>query len=153
MPAAAVDKVFEHLHAAHDALARVVGRRQPSPAGTDPAEEDPPESGKRLHAAVLRYDTLAACALAAYEADATRHGTRSEAALRLAEELRGASPGFRPTTQGQLQVELERQAASSKRTFANSAHSWRQTASAPSRTSGAATPPTSPSGGKPCGEP
>ena len=28
-----------------------------------------------------------------------------------AEELRGASPGFRPTTQGQLQEELERQAA------------------------------------------
>ena len=45
MPAAAVDKVFEHLHAAHDALARVGGRRQPSPGGTDPAEGDPPESG------------------------------------------------------------------------------------------------------------
>ena len=103
MPVAAVDKVFEHLHEAHDALARVVGRRQPSPAGTDPAEGDPPESGKRLQAAVLRYDTLAACAPAAYQADA--------AALRLAEELRGASPGFCPTTQGQLQEELERQAA------------------------------------------
>ena len=41
----------------------------------------------------------------------------------------------------------------SRRTLANSAHSWRQTASAPSRTSGAATPPTSPSDGKPCREP
>ena len=111
MPAAAVDKVFEHLHAAHDALARVVGRRQPSPAGTEPAEGDPPESGKWLRPAVLRYDTLAACAPAAYQADAARHGIRSEAAHRLAEELRGASPGFRPTTQGQLQEELERQAA------------------------------------------
>ena len=111
MPAAAVDKVFEHHHAAHDALARVVGRRQPSPAGTDLAEGDPPESGKRLQAAVLRYDTLAACAPAAYQADAARHGIRSEAALRLAEELRGASPGFCRTTQGQLQEELERQAA------------------------------------------
>ena len=111
MPAAAVDKVFEHLHAAHDALARVVGRRQPSPAGTDPAGGDPPESGKRLQAAILRYDTLAACAPAAYQADAARHGIRSEAALRLTEELRGASPGFCPTTQGQLQEELERQAA------------------------------------------
>ena len=111
MPAAAVDKVFEHLHAAHDALARLVGRRQPSPAGTAPAEGDPPESGKRLQVAVLRYDTLAACAPAAYQADAARHSIRSEAALRLAEELRGASPGFRPTTQGQLQEELERQAA------------------------------------------
>ena len=111
MPAAAVDKVFEHLHVAHDALARVVGRRQPSPAGTDPAAGDPPESRKRLQAAVLRYDTLAACAPAADQADAARHGIRSEAALRLAEELRGASPGFHPTTQGQLQEELERQAA------------------------------------------
>ena len=114
MPAAAVDKVFEHLHAAHDALARVVGRRQPSPAGTDPAGGGPPESGKRLQAAVLRYDTLAACAPAAYQADAARHGIRSEAALRLAKELRGASPGFRPATQGQLQEELERQAAALK---------------------------------------
>ena len=110
MPVAAVDKVFEHLHATHDALARVVGRRQPSPAGTDPAEGDLPESGKRLQAAVLRYDTLAARAPAAYQADAAQHGIRSEAALRLAEELRGASPGFRSTTQGQLHEELERQA-------------------------------------------
>ena len=46
MPAAAVDKVFEHLRAAHDALARVVGRRQPSPAGTYPAEGDPPGERK-----------------------------------------------------------------------------------------------------------
>ena len=111
MPAAAVDKVFGHLHSAHDALARVVGRRQPSPAGTDPAEGDPPESRKQLQVAVLRYDNLAACAPAAYQADTARHGIRSEAAHRLAEELQGASPGFRPTTQGQLQDELERQAA------------------------------------------
>ena len=68
-------------------------------------------AGKQLQAAVLRYDTLAACTPAAYHADAARHGIRSEAALRLAEELRGALPGFRPVTQGQLQGELERQAA------------------------------------------
>ena len=111
MPGAAVDKVFEHLHGAHDALLRVVGRRQPSPAGTDPAGGDPPESEKRLQAAILRYDTLAACAPAAYQADAARHGIRSEATLRLTEELRGSSPGFRPAMQGQLQEELERQAA------------------------------------------
>ena len=111
MPAAAVDKVFEHLHAAHDALARVVGRPQPSLAGTEPVGMDPLESGKRLQAAVLRYDTLAACVPAAYQADATWHGIRSEAALRLAEEPRGASPGFRPATQGQQQEELERQGA------------------------------------------
>ena len=41
IPTAAVDKVFEHLHAAHHALAQVVGRRQPSPAETDPAEVKP----------------------------------------------------------------------------------------------------------------
>ena len=45
MPGAAVDKVFEHLQAAHDALARVVGRRQPYPAGTDPAGGDPLRAG------------------------------------------------------------------------------------------------------------
>ena len=111
MPAATVDKVFEHLHAAHDALARVVGRRQLSLVGTDPAEGAPPESGTRPQATVLRYDTLAACAPAAYQADTARHGIRSEAALHLAEELRGAAPRFRPTTKGQLQEELERQAA------------------------------------------
>ena len=114
MPAAAVDKVLKHLHTAHDALAPVVRRRQPPPAGTDLAKGDPPESGKRLQAGVLRYDTLAACAPAAYQADAARHGIRSEVALRLAEELRSASPGFRLTTQGQLQEELEKQAAAHK---------------------------------------
>ena len=111
MPAAAVDKVFEHLHAAHDALARVVGRQQPSPAGKNLAGGDPSESGKRLQAAILRYDTLAACPPAAYQADAARHGIPSEAALRLTEELRGALPRFSPAAQGQLQEELERQAA------------------------------------------
>ena len=45
MPAAAVDKVFEHLHAAHDALARLVGRQQPSSAGLDPMGGDPPKAG------------------------------------------------------------------------------------------------------------
>ena len=111
MPAAALDKVFEHLQAAHDALARVVGRWQPSMTGSDPAGEDPSESGKRLQAAIFRYDALAACAPAAYQANTARHGIRPEAALRVTEELQGASPRFRPATQGQLQEERERQAA------------------------------------------
>ena len=72
---------------------------------------DPPESRKRLQAAILCYDTLAGCAPAAYQANAAQHGIPSEGALRLTEELRGASPGFCPATQGQLQEELERQAA------------------------------------------
>ena len=42
MPAAAADKVFEHLHAAHDALARTVGRRHPSPTVVGPGETRPP---------------------------------------------------------------------------------------------------------------
>ena len=111
MPAAAVDKVVEHLHAAHDALWRTVGRRQLSPTGSDPAGGDPPESGKRLQAAILRYDTLAAWVPAEYQANAARHGIHSEAALRLTEELRGESPGFRQATQSRMQEELERQAA------------------------------------------
>ena len=103
MPAAAVDKVFEHFHAAHDALARVVGCRQPSPAGTDPAGGDPPERGKRWRSS----------ATTTWQRARRRHTrrTRRGMALRLTEELRGASPGFRPATQGQLQEELERQAA------------------------------------------
>ena len=55
MPAAVVDKVLEHLHTTHDALARVVGRRQPSPAGTDPAEGDTrrAESGSRRRSSAM----------------------------------------------------------------------------------------------------
>ena len=47
---------------------------------------------------------------AAYQTDAAQHGILSEAALRLAEALRGASPRFRPTSHRQVQEELERQA-------------------------------------------
>ena len=42
MPAAAVDKFFEHLHAGHDALARRLGRQQPSPGGGRPGGRGPP---------------------------------------------------------------------------------------------------------------
>ena len=90
MPAAAGDKMFKHLHAAHDALAHTVSSRQPSPAGSDPAGGDPPESGKRLQAAILRYDALAACVPAVYQANAAQHGIHCEAALRLTEALQGA---------------------------------------------------------------
>ena len=72
---------------------------------------DPPESRKRLQAAILRYDALAACPPAAYQGEAARDGIHSEAALRLTEALRIALPGFRPATQRQLQEELDRQAA------------------------------------------
>ena len=43
MPAAAGDKVFEHLHAAHDALARIVGRssRQSAPHRLRPSIRQP----------------------------------------------------------------------------------------------------------------
>ena len=81
IPAATLDKVFEHLHAAQDALARTARRQQPSPAGSDPAGGNPPESGKRLQAGIPRYDAMAACALAAYQANAARHDIHSEVAL------------------------------------------------------------------------
>ena len=48
MPVVAEDNVFEHLYAAQDALARVMGSRQPSPAGSDPKDREPPERGKHL---------------------------------------------------------------------------------------------------------
>ena len=138
MPTAAVDKVFENLHAAHDALAHVVGRRQPSLAGTDPAEGDPPKSGKQLQAAVLRFDTLAS-------GPRRRSGSRRSCGVRRPGSARPHRVSYRRSWRGNQPP--------SRRTFANSAHSWRHTASAPSRTSGAATPPTSPSDGKPCGGP
>ena len=153
MPAAAVDKVFEHLHAAHDALARVVGRRQPSPAGTDPAGGDPPESGKRLQAAILRYDTLAACARR--RINRTRHGmasgprrrsgSRKSCGARRRGSARPRRASYRRSWKGKQPP--------SKRTSGTCARSWRLTASAPSKISGAATPMISPSGGKLCGGP
>ena len=101
MLAAAVDKVFAHLHAAHHALACTVGRRQPSLAGSDPAGGDPPESGKRLQVSILWYGALAACAPAAYQANAARHGIHSEAALRLTEALRSCIARVLPGNAGQ----------------------------------------------------
>ena len=74
-------------------------------------EGTPLRVGNGWEAAILCYDTLAASAPVAYQAAAARHGIQSEAALRLAEELRGASAGFRPATKGQLQEQLEKQAA------------------------------------------
>ena len=93
IPTAAMDKVFEHLHTAHNALEGTVGRLQASPAGSDPPGGKLPESGKRVQAAILRYDALAAFAPAAYQANAARHAIHSEAALRLTEALRGYCQG------------------------------------------------------------
>ena len=100
----AMEKVFDHLHAAHESLARVVGQRQPSKTGPDPPHpgKDPPKSGVRLQATVLRYDALGACARAAYQTNAALHGIHTKAALWLTEALREASPKFRPTKQNQL---------------------------------------------------
>ena len=153
MPAAAVDKVFEHLHAAHDALARVVGRRQPSPAGTDPAG-----GGGRRAGNGSRRRSSATTAWQRARRRRTRrtwHGMAS--GLRRRSGSRRSCGVRRPVSARPHRVSCRRswrgKQPPSKRRSANSAHSWRQTASAPSRTSGAATPPTSPIGGKPCGEP
>ena len=67
---------------------------------------DPLESGKQLQVATLLFDALAACAPAAYHANADRHGVYSEAAPGLT-ELKRLSPGFSPATQGQLLEEPE----------------------------------------------
>ena len=72
MPPAAVGNVLEDLQSAHDALARVVGRQEPSAAGSDLIGRDPPECGKQLQAALLRYNGLAARAPGAYLANAAR---------------------------------------------------------------------------------
>ena len=96
MPAAALDKVFEHLHTAHESLARVVGRRHPCLASGDRSEKDPLKSGKQLQAAILRYDAVATNAPAAYKADAAQYGICSEAAVRLAEGAAGRVAGVLP---------------------------------------------------------
>ena len=80
VPAAAVEKVFEHLHAAQDALARVVGRRLPSPAGTDPAGGDPLRAGngsKRLSSATTPWQRAHQ-----RHTKRTRHGMASSARRR-----------------------------------------------------------------------
>ena len=158
MPAAAVDKVFEHLHAAHDALARVVGRWQPSPAATDPAGGDPPESGKRLQAPGSRRRSSA---MTPWQRARRRRTRRTRHGMASGPRRRSGSrrscgvgcPGSARPHRASHRRSWRGKQPPSKRTSANFAHSWRQTASAPSRISGAATPPTSPSGGKPCGEP
>ena len=104
MPAGAVDKVFNQLHTAHKSLARLVGCRRRSPAELGSLEKDPPEIGEELQAAILEYEALALCTRPARPCTVAA----SEAALRLAEVLRDALPGFCPKTQGQLQEELKR---------------------------------------------
>ena len=111
MPAGAKDTVFEHPHTAQKFLAHVVGRQHPSLAGLDPSQKVTPESRKQLQPAIFWYDALAACAPAAYQMNAAQQGIRSEAALWLAEAVLDAWPGFHPTTQGELQEELERPTA------------------------------------------
>ena len=107
MPAAAVDKVFEHLHATHQGPGGCGGTPTAVPRGDGPggrgASPRAESSSRQRSSAMTPWQRA--------RRQRTRHGIRSEAALRLTEELQGVSPGFRPTTQGQLQEELERQAA------------------------------------------
>ena len=102
--------MFQHLHAAYDSLARVVGRQHPALVGRDPPEKDQPKGGKQLQMGILSYETLAARALMVYKANAAEHSIRSEAAVWLADVLQQVSPAFRPTTQDLLQEEQKRQA-------------------------------------------
>ena len=153
MPAAAVDKVFGHLHAAHDALARVVGRRQPSPARTAPAGGTPQraENGSRRRSSAMTPWQRARRRRTRQMRHGMASGPRRRSGSRRSCGVR--RPGSALPHRASYRRNWRGKQPPSKRTSANSAHSWRQTASAPSRISGAATPPTSPSGGKPCGEP
>ena len=153
MPAAAVDKVFKHLHATHDALARVVGRRQPSPAGTPWRRGTPrrAESGSRgRFSAMTPWQRTRR-----RRTRRTRHGMASGPRRRSGSQRSCGvrRPGSARPHRASYSRSWRGKQPPSGRTLANSAHSWRRTARAPSRTSGAATPPTSPSDGKPCGEP
>ena len=134
MPAVAVDKVSEHLHAAHDALAWVVGRWQPSPAGSVPMGRDRKPVAVPGGVPLVRHrrgmgvgGVPAECSLAwrPLRGSALPDG--------------GASPEFRPGTQGGQEEELEGQMDAVEEDIR---HLWRQTASAPSRISGAARPRT-----------
>ena len=153
MPAAAVGKVFEHLHATHDALARVVGRRQPSPAGADPAEGNPrrAESSSRQRSSAMTPWQRAPRQRTRRTRPGMASGPRRRSGSR--RNCRVCRPGSARPRRASCRRSWRGKQPPSRRTFASSAPSWRQTASAPSRNSGAATPPTSPSGGKPCGEP
>ena len=146
MPAAAVDRVFKHLHEAHDALAHVVGRRRPSQTGSDPAGGDPPESRKRLQAAILRYNAWQRA-----RRRRTRRMLPSTASNPRRRSDSRRSCEVRPPNSAQPHRASCRRSWRGKqqplrRTSATCALSWRLTASAPSKISGAATP----NGGKPC---
>ena len=110
MPAAAVDKVVEHLHAAHDALARTVGRRQPSPTGWTRQGETSwdQETARGGDPPLQRPESVRASGVPG-ERGPARHPLRGSA------PTHGGAPGciagFRRATQSQVQEELERQAA------------------------------------------
>ena len=153
MPVAAVDKVFEHLHATHDALARVVGHRQPSRRGRTRRRGTSrrAESGSRQRSSAMTPWQRAR----RQRTRRTRQGMASGPRRRFGSRrsCRVCRPGSAGPHRASYRRSWRGKQPPSGRTFASSAHSWRQTASVPSRTSGAATPPTSPSNGKPCGEP
>ena len=153
VPAAAVDKVFEHLHAAHDALARVVERRQPFRRGRARRRGTLRRrgSGSRRRSSAMTPWQRARRRRTRWTRHGMASGPRRRSGSRRSYRVR--RPGSARPHRASYRRSWRGKQPPSMRTFANSAHSWRQTASAPSRTSGAATPPTSPSDGKPCGEP
>ena len=153
MPAAAVDKVFEHLHAAHDALVLVVeaGSRPRRGRTRQRGTSRRAESGSRRRSSAMTPSQRARRRRTRRTQHGMASGPRRRSGSRRSCGVR--RPGSAQPHRASYRRSWRGKQPPSRRTFADSAHSWRQTASAPSRTSGAATPPTSPSDGKPCGEP
>ena len=150
MPAADVDKVFEHLHMAHDALAHVVGAGSHPRRGRTRQEGTPLRAGngsRRRSSATTPWQRVRW-----RHTRRKRHGMaynqRPRSDLRRSCEVHG--PDSAPPPGASCRRSWRGKRPPSRRTSATCAHSWRPTASAPSTISGAATPRTLPSGGKPC---
>ena len=139
--------VFEHLHAAHDAPAAVPGGDGPRGGGT------PLRAGNgstRRSSATTRWQRARR-----QHTRRTRHGMASGPGRRSGSRRSCGvhCPGSARPRRASYRRSWRGKQPPSKRTSANCAHSWRLTASAPSKPSGAATPLTSPSAGKLCGGP
>ena len=153
MPAAAVDTVFEHLHAAHDALARVVGRPQPFRRGRTGRGGNPlrAENGSRRRSSATTHWLRARRRRTKRTPHGMASGRRRRSGSRKSCGVR--RPGSAWPRRASYRRSWRGKQPASNRTSATFAHSWRLTASAPSKISGTATPRTSPSGGKLCGGP
>ena len=150
MPAAAANKVFEHLHAAHDALAHTVGPDNRPRRGLTRREETLLRAGRGYK--------RRSCATTPWQR-ARRQRTRQmrpNMAYAPRQQCNSRTcygvhpPGWTHPIRASCRRGWRGKQPPSKRMSAICAHSWPPTASAPSKTSGAATRRTSPSSEGPC---